>query len=49
MKPSAAGKGSDDRRDRAKFDPAWDEYEKHNRERLRKLRETFRKRKGGSR
>ena len=43
-------KGSDHSRIvKTKFDPNWDEYETHNEERLRKLRETFRKRKGGRR
>ena len=43
-------KGSDHSRIvKPKFDPRWDEYETHNKERLRKLRESFRKRKDGSR
>ena len=49
MSDNAAGKGDGDRRDREKFDPNWDEYETRNRERLRKLRETLRKRKDGKR
>jgi len=43
-------KGSDHSRIvKTKFDKGMDHYETHNRERLRKLRETFRKRKGGRR
>ena len=49
MTDNAAGKGDGDRRDREKFDPNWDEYETHNEERLRELRESFRKRKDGRR
>ena len=48
MTPSEAGKGIDHREIKSKFDPRWDEYETHNKERLRKLRESFRK-KGGKR